>query len=191
MIRDLDDAVLVVLAVLVSLAMSLHSCEAEAQTFPRQTQAEVLASLAVHEGGFDHPDEAAAILAVWRRVAERRGLELHTAARLCSPRWFRHSTTRPWTHYLTADAHHPPGMGGSWEHARRSSAGDALLSRRDAWLVVLMAATAAIAAPTRCVADSWGSTQDLARLRAAGRCYREVDCGDTADHFIVWCGGAR
>lgn len=190
MTRDLDDAFLALVAILVACAMTLSTCEGEAQAYPRQTVAEVLASLAVHEGGFDHPDEAAAILAVWRRVAQRRGVSLHTAARLCSPRFFRHATTRPWVHYLTAEARRPPGMGGSWETARRSSAGDALLSRRDSWLAILLAATAALEAPTRCVADSWGSTQDLARLRAAGRCYREVDCGNTADHFIVWCGGA-
>lgn len=175
---------LVIALVIVALVASTTS----AQRRPRQqTQSEALAALAVHEEMWDHPDGVAAILAVWRHIAETRHLSVQVAAREHSPRFFAGTSTRSWTRRLTRDAHKPEGMGQMlrWDLPRIGGQHE-LPPRRDQWLIYLARADAALVATSVCVADTWGNAADWRAASDNGHCYAWVDCGDTLNHFGVW-----
>ncbi len=90
-----------------------------------------------------------------------------------SPRFAGRTVARSWVFRLDREAH-DPRAGISWR------------THRSLWLAYLAAADAAIGADPVCTAVSWGSAADLTRARARGRHYRIVDCGPTADFFVVW-----
>ena len=131
-----------------------------------------LARLAVHEGGWNHPEEAAAIYAVAVYGAERTGMTWQRWLAVHSPRFAAGTVDRDWVYRLTREAHDPVA-GISWR------------THRPLWLAYLAAADAAINAEPVCVARSWGSAQDYARRRARGIFDRVVDCGPTANIYSV------
>lgn len=172
---------------LLSLTIALPAA-AQRRPIPRphQDTAEQLAALGVHEDGWDHPDMVAGILAVWRHIAETRHVEMLYAAHQHSRRFYAGTSTRPWVLWLTREGRKPQGMDATWLRPRVGAHGQELPSRHDQWLVYLAAATAALEAPSVCVADTWGNDDDWTARSAQGLCYAFVDCGDTSNRFGVW-----
>lgn len=174
------------LAALAALGM-LRGCIVPAPVDAQSDDALWLARICVHESGWDSLDDCAGIHAVLTRTAERRGVSYLTALRSYSPRFYAGTSARPWARLL-ADSDAPPaGLGASWRHPR----GDGLLSRRDAFAVVLEHCRRIMAEPPTCAADDWGTARDHERARLAGRRFRFVDCGSTRNLFSQRLGRAE
>lgn len=125
------------------------------------------------------PTTARGIYAVLHRTAERRHVSFVRALRSYSPRFFAGTSARPWARLLTDSETPPAGFSTTWRRPRAEGA----LSRRDAFAAILERCRAIVAAPPVCAADDWGNARDHERARAAGRRFRFVACGDTANLF--------
>lgn len=160
--------------VMVSGMLALIQCGPPRLAYGQHTDDGLtLARLACHESGWHHPEEAAAIYAVAVYGAERTGMTWQRWLAVHSPRFAAGTVDRDWVYRLTREAHDPVA-GISWR------------THRPLWLAYLAAADAAINAEPVCVAATWGSVDDLARLRASGRFYTVRDCGVTRNSFISW-----
>jgi hypothetical protein len=131
-----------------------------------------LARLAVHESGWEHPAEAAAIYAVAVNGAERTGMTWPRWLRVHSRRFAARQVTRSWVYRLDRRGS-DPHAGISWA------------AHRDRWLAILAAADAAIAAPPVCVARTWGSAADAARVVRLGLPLVPVSCGVTRNTYFA------
>lgn len=158
--------------ILTLVGLSLLMCGSPVHCQERHDDGLDLARLAVHESGWEYPEETAAIYAVAMHGAERTGMTWQRWLAVHSPRFAAHTVQRSWVYRLDREAH-DPRAGISWA------------THRDRWLAYLAAADAAIGAPVVCVARTWGGIEDYRRRRARGIFDRVVSCGDTRNIYSV------
>lgn len=141
----------------------------------------LLARSCVSERGWRvETDDCAAIAEVVRHRMDVRGETFAQSIRALAPRLHGGTLSRRlWLLDLDEDAHRPRELGAArWEGMRR-----------DAWIATLEESRRILAGevPSPCVErpHTWGSTQDLARRRAAGYRWIAAECpGATfANHF--------
>lgn len=144
----------------------------------------LLARTCVSERGWrtsTHDCAAIYEVAAWR--AETDGTSLASAIRRISPHL--HGGTierRRWLLDLDRDEHRPEGLPVPWERVLSSGR-----SRREAWAATLVEADALVTGrvPRVCsdVPRTWGSTEDVRRIRLAGERFEATDCGATVNLF--------
>lgn len=156
-------------ALLILLASARCGSSAHAQ---QHDDALDLARLCVHESGWNHPAEAAAIYAVAVDGSSRTGMTWPRWLRVHSRRFATHRVARSWVYALDRSGRDP-------------HAGIAWTEHRERWLTILAAADAAIGAPPVCVARTWGSADDARRVARLGLALVPVACGSTRNIFFA------
>lgn len=146
----------------------------------------LLARSCISERGFRvNTDDCAAIYLVAQARMERRGETFREAIVALAPR-LHHGriSARLWLLDISADCHRPRGIGATWDRPRGDEP-----SRREACEATMAEATALLDGTRALVCSApptaWGSTQDLARRRAAGYRWRAAVCEGAvfANHF--------
>lgn len=150
----------------------------------RDDDAVILARICVSEAGWADSDDCAAIHAVIAGIAEREGMSWRSAARAASPRLAACTVSRRWLCGLDERGDEPAHWPSTASWSRY----------RDDWLSALRRARQIMSGEHahRCAEAprTWGSVEDFARARRAGRRMRVIDCGDTRNRFAVF-GGTR
>ena len=166
------------------LAVSLGRCgsreeghaAAQGRRARPQTPEETLAAICVHEAGWDHPGDCAAIYAVLANNATIEGVTWQRFLSWYSPRFTAGTGRNPWTLALRDSDAYPDGLGASWSHPRDGG----LPSRREAYGHLVALAASVIRSPPVCEATDWGEASDYVTGRYARAHRFDVfpDCGE-------------
>lgn len=176
-------------------ARARAQCPEELRDVPTHV---LLARTCVSERGWRaETDDCAAIYEVVAEHARAHGMSTRSAICDLSPRLHGADVEldRPWLRDLHEDGRRPRGLRVAWERPRcrgarvRGECPEELAEtpRREVWLATVAEAAALLAGGVEPVCASppraWGSDADLRRRREQGFGWREVECGETANHF--------